>query len=120
MNSSLQQPGVIVALRRYNWVCLVLATLLLYNPFFTTLRSGHNLDLCHPVSHRATVGSSELQHFSPADGWDHFPAVNCAEATIVLPLPVVRAQFLLVPPSVPHFSEQFVGPGLWFRPPPAS
>ena len=118
MNSPLQQPGVIVALRRYNWVCLVLATLLLYNPFFAAPRSGHSLDLCPPVSHRATVGASELQHFSPTDGWGSLPAMETTEAGVVLPLPALSDHFLFVShPTLLH-PQQFFGSGLWFRPPP--
>lgn len=118
MNSSLQQPGIVIALRRYNWVCLILATLLLYNPFFTTPRFGHNLDLCHPVSHRASVGSSELQHFSPTDGWGTLPAMDATEPGVALPLPDLSAHFFLVSPPTLHPPQQFFGPGLWFRPPP--
>jgi len=62
MEISLYCPGTIVLLGRYRWVCLVLATLLLFNPFFAAPRSGHNLEVCHPASHRATVGASEMQH----------------------------------------------------------
>jgi hypothetical protein len=119
MNSSLQHPGIIVALRRCNWVCVVLATLLLFNPFSTALRSGHRLEVCHPVSHRATVGASELQHFAPTDGWGSLPAMDTTEAEVALPLPALPDHFFFV--SLPTLlpSQQFFGSGLWFRPPPA-
>ena len=118
MNSSLQSSGIIVALRRCNWVCVALATLLLYNPFSTALRSGHNLEVRHPVSHRATVGASELEQFSPTDGWGSLPAVNTAPTAVVMPLPEISARFLLVLHPIAGFPHQFFGPGLWFRPPP--
>jgi|SRR5579864_945741 len=118
MNSSSHCPGRIVALRQCRWVCLVLATLLLYNPFIATPRSGHSLEVCHPASHRATVGASELQHFSPADGWGLLPAVDATEAEVVLPLPDPSAPSFLVSPFIPLPTQQFLGPGLWFRPPP--
>lgn len=118
MKSPKQHPGIIVALRRCNWICLVLATLLLYNPFFTALRSGHNPEVCHPISHRASVGSSELQQFSPIDGWGSLPAVNAAATAVVLPLPEISARFLPVLHPIAGFPQQFFGPGLWFRPPP--
>lgn len=118
MNSSSHGPGTVVSLGRYGWVCLVLATLLLFNPFFATPRSGHSLEVCRQACHRATVGACEMQHFSPADGWDHQPAVNCVEAAIVLPLPVLEVRLFLPVPSVSLSSPQFFGPGLWFRPPP--
>jgi hypothetical protein len=119
MNSSSYCPGRIVALRQCRWVCLVLATLLLYNPFIATPRSGHSLEVCHPASHRATVGASELQHFSPIDGWDNLAVVDSTEAAIVLSVPDPTAQFFFVLLSVPSFAQQVSGPGLWFRPPPA-
>jgi hypothetical protein len=100
-------------------VCLFVATLLLFNPFFATPRSGHSLEVSTPASHRATVGASELEHFSPADGWDHQTALNWVEASIVLPRPDLTARFFPDLPSAPSFAQQFYGPGLWFRPPPA-
>ena len=119
MNGSPHFPGTMPALGRCRWVCLVVAALLLFNPFFATPRSGHRLEVSTPASHRATVGASELEHFSPTDGWDYHPALNGVEASVVLPLPDLAARLCLVLPSVPSFPQQFYGPGLWFRPPPA-
>lgn len=118
MNSALQYPGIIVALRRCNWVCVVLATLLLYNPFSTALRSGHSLEVCHPVSHRASVGASELQHFAPADGWGSLPAMDTTEADVALLLPAFPDDFFFVSTPALLPPQQFFGPGRWFRPPP--
>lgn len=119
MNSSVQHPGIIVALRRCNWVCVVLATLLLYNPFSTALRSGHSLQVRHPVSHRASVGASELEHFAPADGWGSLPAMDTAEAEVALLLPALPDEFFFVSTPALLPPQQFFGPGQWFRPPPA-
>src|SRR5207244_7893539 len=91
MNSSPHSPGTIVALGRYRWVGLVVATLLLFNPFFATPRSGRSLEVSTPASHRATVGASELEHFSPTDGWEYQTALNWVEASIVLLLPDLTA-----------------------------
>ena len=118
MNSSSHCPGRIVALRRHRWFCLVLALLLLYNPFIATPRSGHNLDVCHPASHRATVGASEMQHFSPTNGWGYLSPADAIEAEVAVPLPDSSAQSFLVSPSFPLYTQQFFGAGLWFRPPP--
>ena len=101
------------------WVCLFVAALLLFNPFRVAPISSHSLEVSIPASHRATVGASELEHFSPTDGWTCLPAANWVEASIVFSLPDLEARFLFVLPSVPAFSQQFYGPGLWFRPPPA-
>jgi len=99
-------------------VCLFLAALLLYNPFFFVPHSGNGLAISHQASHRATVGASELQHFSPIDGWGSQPAVNSGTPAVVLPQPEVSAQFFFALPPAPQFSQKFFGSGLWFRPPP--
>jgi len=120
MNSSSQCRATTVSLKQYGWVCLLLATLLLYNPFFAVPHSANGVDIGHRASHRATVGASELQHFSPIDGWGALPAIDTGIAAVVLPLPEPSPQFFFALPQAPHFSQQFFGPGLWFRPPPAS
>src|SRR4029077_9232412 len=56
--------------RWHAWVCLCLALLLLYNPYLAAPSSARGLNVRHPASNRATVGASELQSFSPADGRD--------------------------------------------------
>ena len=119
MSSSSHCRGRIVDLRQYRWVCLILATLLLYNPFSAVPHSGNALEIGHRASHRATVGASELQHFSPIDGWGTLPAIDTGTAAVVLPLPEPPVQFFFALPFAPHFSQEFSGPGLWFRPPPA-
>ena len=119
MNRSPHDPGTIVAVGWSRWACLFVAALLLFNPFCVAPSSGHGLEVCAPASHRATVGASELEHFSPTDGWDCLPAANWVEASIIFCLPDRAARFFFVLPSVPSFSQQFYGPGLWFRPPPA-
>lgn len=118
MNSSSHRRSTIVDLRQYRWVCLILATLLLYNPFFAVPHSGNSLEIGHRASHRATVGSSELQHFTPMDGWQCLPEADIREAEVPVRLPELTALSIVLP-LIPHFSPQFVGPGLWFRPPPA-
>jgi len=118
MNSSSHCRATIVSLRQYGWVCLLLATLLLYNPFFAVPHSGNGLDIGHRASHRATVGASELQHFSPIDGWGALPAIDTGTAAVVLPQPELAAQFFFPLLPTPKFSQRFFGPGLWFRPPP--
>lgn len=119
MKSSSHCCGTIVNLRQYRWVGLVLAILLLYNPFFAVPHSGSSLEIGHRASHRATVGASELQHFSPIDGWSALPAVDAGAVVVVLPLTELSARFFLALLPLPRFSRQFFGPGLWFRPPPA-
>ena len=120
MNVSFYFRGIAVAMRWHQWICLFLAFFLLYNPFFASPRTGNSLVVCHPASHRATVGASELQHFSPTGRWDCLPAMEITEAEISVRLPDLAVQPLFILLLIPHFSRQFFGPGLWFRPPPAS
>lgn len=76
------------------------------------------MEIGHRASHRATVGASELQHFSPIDGWGALPASDAGAAVVVFPPSELSAQFFLALLPIPCFSQQFFGPGLWFRPPP--
>jgi hypothetical protein len=46
-------------------LCLVLIGLMLYNPFVGLWGSNDGLCYDHLARNRATVGASELQHFSP-------------------------------------------------------
>jgi len=50
---------------RPSGLCMLLALLLLYNPFLALFCSHSHSSLHLPQRNRATVGSSELQHFSP-------------------------------------------------------
>jgi hypothetical protein len=84
------------------WVCLFLALLMLYNPFAASLSSDGALNICHRASNRATVGASELQHFSFANGRD--PRLT---------------QSLPDLPRETSLPQQIFGASLWFRPPPA-
>src|SRR5215471_2081028 len=118
MISSSNWRGTVVDLRQYRWVCLILATLLLYNPFFAVPHSGSCLEIGHRASHRATVGASELQHFSPMDGWSALPAIDAGTAVVVLPLTELSARLFLSLLHIPCLAQQFFSSGLWFRPPP--
>lgn len=51
--------------KREAWVCLLLLGLLLYNPFAKALGNTDHSSIDKRPSNRATVGASELQHFSP-------------------------------------------------------
>jgi hypothetical protein len=101
-------------------VCFFVAVLLLSNPFLTLLRAPGDASVRHPASHRATIGSSELQHFSPVSG-QTVPELSVAQGDgeripTQASRPVRNAfdkQELL--PAAPEFSSS-----LWFRPPPRS
>lgn len=101
-------------------VCLLLASLFLYNPFLETLNYFDVLNLNHPARNRATVGASELQQFNVADDGNKIKVPASAEAESLLALPECtesRTNLFLEEVSPP---QQFQSASLWYRPPPAS
>jgi hypothetical protein len=66
------------------WLCLLLAGLFLYNPFLAGAGSFGGLNLRHPPSNRATIGSSELQQFRVTDGRSTIAIPELARPTIWL------------------------------------
>ncbi|HXY23856.1 MAG TPA: hypothetical protein VEI73_04350 [Candidatus Acidoferrum sp.] len=114
-----QIPARLASVKRQRWICFFLAFFLLYNPFQAAPRGSRTLDVCHPASNRATVGASELQHFTPAAGWDSVPAVDVSAVEAPWSQPVVTVETSLAEsrPAIPP--AQFVGADLWFRPPPS-
>jgi hypothetical protein len=101
-------------------VCLLLAGLLLYNPFLSLIHSPAGLSLHHLSRNRATVGSGELQPFSPVSrdmAADVLPAERTGEIIakaggqeILLATDLTRDRVI-----TPDFSSN-----LWFRPPPSA
>jgi hypothetical protein len=99
-------------------VCLVLVALVVYNPFAALNGSSSHLSYEKLARNRASVGSGELQHFSPvshpgvhagldADLRDAEPAICVREAQ------PDRTQEEAIP------SEPKLLAGVWFRPPPS-
>jgi hypothetical protein len=74
------------------WLCLLLANLFLYNPFLAGADCFGGLNLCHPPSNRATIGSSELQQFRVTNGRSTFAISEAAliEFHTSLPEPSVE------------------------------
>lgn len=119
MHPSAQSPERSAVPRWHAWVCLCLALLLFYNPYMAALSSPGGLNIRHPASNRATVGASELQNCSPADGRDE---LSTHAVSAVLPLALsteVSSQFFKLVTQVVSPPQQFFGSSLWFRPPPA-
>jgi hypothetical protein len=102
--------------------CVLLAGLFLYNPFLAANRATDSLSVCHPASHRGSVGSSELERCTQAND------------TALAFLPDLRDVQELIPPlAVMHSTERQYAEqkevvptpqtgfssSLWFRPPPA-
>ncbi len=119
MYSSARNRGCGHASYWRGWVCLLLALLMLYNPFAASLSSANALNFRHPPSNRATVGASELQHYSFANGRDSLTAHdNAAQESSVLPAGITSQSFELFP-RASSLLQQIFGASLWFRPPPA-
>jgi hypothetical protein len=103
------------------FVCVTLVILFLYNPYPTLASSSSGqLNVQHRLSYRATVGSSELQHFSPPDARKIFAMPPVVAATwLESPINFVVDQATEV--STHHLcAYQLVCADLWFRPPPAN
>jgi hypothetical protein len=106
--------------RRINIVvCLSLAVLFLYNPYLAVTPSSSVLNVHHSLSYRATVGSSELQHFSPTDARKIF-ALSIASVLSWLDSPAKPIVSRVTEVSAhPACAFEVVCSDLWFRPPPA-
>lgn len=99
-------------------MCLLLAISFLYNPYVIAHCSAGTLDVRHPLSHRATVGASELEKYSPVAGIDvDLPVSLWLVGALALP-GIMLCRFtpdqydLALPQASPRGST-------WFRPPPA-
>jgi len=101
-------------------VCLLLAALVIYNPFMSCPDTGSSLDFRHLPSNRATVGASELQHFTPKDGSSLLATTSLAIAHFLkyLVLPTTERP-VPVELQVSFAPSQDLPASLWFRPPPA-
>jgi hypothetical protein len=102
-------------------LCLVLATLFLYNPFFAVHGSSQSLKVEHRLSYRATVASSELDCGTVDQAKRQ---IQQPQAGLPRDIHVANATPLVVPdlPSEPLgarlFPELFAN--VWSRPPPVS
>jgi hypothetical protein len=101
--------------------CVLLAGLFLYNPFLRASRDANGLTVCHPASHRATVGCSELEQFTrPNDSAAAF-LPNTASAQELLWRLVARnsaQRQYAEQEEVVATPQMGFSSSLWFRPPP--
>ena len=99
-------------------LCLLLIALVVYNPFAALSRSSDHLSYDKLASNRASIGASELQHFSPVSSPDSqielavdlltVEPKGCAQESQLR-----RDQQVLIP------VEPELLAGVWFRPPPS-
>jgi hypothetical protein len=101
-------------------VCLLLAALFLYNPFFTIYGSSPVLKVQHPPSFRGTVASSELQLSRVSQVQPEVCVLQEAVLEAVAPAaaPSINSEAALELPL--DLQPQIFSESLWFRPPPVS
>ena len=100
-------------------VCFLLAGLFLYNPFLVSHRDG-DLGVCHPASHRATVGSSELEQFPQRDRFvAPLPDLAVVQLPIDLTVTISPTSWRTVERDAVASPQTGFSSSLWFRPPPA-
>jgi hypothetical protein len=119
MHPSTHSPERSAVPRWHAWVCFCLALFLLYNPYMAAPSATRGLNVRHPASNRATVGASELQHFSPAEGRAKLSTHVTPAVEPLASFPDVSAQAFELFPQIVSPVQQFFGSSLWFRPPPA-
>jgi len=96
-------------------VCLLLIGLVLYNPFLVLAHLTDGLAYETLARHRATVGSSEMQHFAPVQGAQFVATVE----EVVSSLTVEKSEcssHSLHDEALPERPELLAS--TWFRPPP--
>src|SRR5882724_9949119 len=98
------------------WICVLLGALLLYNPFAALYFSHDTIEVHTLQRNRASVGASELQHFSPVQ--DDIPQadVNLAanREELVAPAGTYVARGFEREVEVPHSD---IVSKVWSRPP---
>lgn len=100
-------------------VSLVLAVLFLYNPYQACACSSGGLSVSHRASYRATVGSSELQHFTPAERRAKAVVRDAVVFELLVFLPSATVTFFPHPDEQVRSARPVFDASLWFRPPPA-
>jgi len=101
-------------------VCFLLAGMFLYNPFLISHREDGNLTVCHPASHRATVGSSELEQFPQRAGMvAPLPDLDVVHVAIDLTVATSSTPRQTIDREAVASPQTGFSSSLWFRPPPA-
>ena len=114
------KPRQIDAMRRHPWQsgwCVLLAVLLLYNPFVAIYCSHSDSSVHPPQRNRATVGSSELQHYGFVQQEIHTVDLAAEEngETVAVPAEIYAAYKFEQEPKV---TQPDIRSRLWSRPPP--
>jgi len=104
---------------RRSWLCLLLATSFLFNPFLAASTSGFGTMVNHLPSFRATVASSELLKFTPQQKIGENASLECELPNWfgLSPLTLDRLA-LLIETKAPSAALCPSSGNIWFRPPP--
>jgi hypothetical protein len=101
-------------------VCILIAGLFLYNPFLISHREDGDLSVCHPASHRATVGSSELEQGPQRERIvAALPDPDVVELAIDLTVASSSIPRQTIDREADASPQTGFSSSLWFRPPPA-
>lgn len=109
--------------RRTRWpawrtgICLLLIGVLLHNPFVALWHSADSISYAKLARNRATVGSSELQQFSPVPNPTEQPDADVAVDGAESAKTAGETRQAVVQPDVISFRPELIA-GVWFRPPP--
>ena len=99
-------------------ICLLLIGLIVYNPFVALRGTSGNLSYARMARNRATIGSSELQHFSPEPNPTLQPDLDVEVSGAEPATPVQASHAGMVQREVSPLRPE-LSASLWFRPPPA-
>jgi len=101
-------------------ICALLACLLLFNPFLFLIHYSAGLSVHHLSRNRATVGSAELQHFSPVS--EEMSADILLEERVAEIKRTQGGQTFQLATDLTrgHVVTADFSSNLWFRPPPSA
>jgi hypothetical protein len=100
-------------------ICVLLIGLVLYNPFAALGRTSASLSYDRLARNRATVGSAELQKFSPAPDPNMQPPDVDAGVPQIEPAAILQVHERGMEPQEVLPAEPELLAGVWFRPPPS-
>ncbi len=99
------------------WICVLLALLILYNPFAALTGSAGTISVQRQARHRATVGSSELQHLGAAQDQNPQEFVELREIRKEVGEPATQQKTQGLQNDVEVLQPESVS-RVWSRPPP--
>jgi hypothetical protein len=100
-------------------VCLLLATLFLYNPFLTVYGTSQIQSVQHHLSYRATVAGSELGRCTVEPSSTLVPVLEAAVACELTRPAAGKERKRDLPSDVFRLVPQVSFSSPWFRPPPS-